>query len=114
MVKTPCQMIVWDVLPAIRAALATELVKNGVAQQDVAKILGIAPSAVSQYLSGKRGYRIVFERPAEKLIEDLAKDIRNGKVPDITARICDICHEMREEPGACATEKRPASSRPSV
>ncbi|HUK39137.1 MAG TPA: helix-turn-helix domain-containing protein, partial [Methanomicrobiales archaeon] len=54
--KAPCQQIVWDVLPAIRAALAAELVKNGVSQQEVAKLLEIAPSAVSQYLSGKRGY----------------------------------------------------------
>jgi len=101
MVKTPCQQIVWDVLPAIRAALAAELVKEGMAQQEVAKFLEIAPSAVSQYLSGKRGYRIVFEGPAEKAIRDLAREIREGSVPDITARICAICHEIRDGQGAC-------------
>jgi hypothetical protein len=52
MVKTPCQQIVWDVLPAIRAALAAELVKQGVSRQEVARLLDTAPSAVSQYLSG--------------------------------------------------------------
>lgn len=106
MVKTPCQQIVWDVLPAIRAALAAELVRNGVSQQEVAKLLEIAPSAVSQYLSGKRGYRIVFEEPVERRIGELARDIRAGQVRDITARICAICHEIRDEPDACASEKQ--------
>ena len=107
MVKTPCQQIVWDVLPAIRAALAAELVKNGISQQEVAKLLELAPSAVSQYLSGKRGYRIVFEGTAERLIGDLAREIRAGGVPDITARICAICQEIRGDEGVCAPLKEP-------
>lgn len=111
MVKTPCQKIVWDVLPAIRAALAAELVKNGVSQQDVAKLLEIAPSAVSQYLSGKRGYRIEFEEPIAKRIGELARDIKAGRVPDITAGICAICHEIRDEPAAaCVSVKEFGSS----
>jgi len=105
MVKTPCQQIVWDVLPAIRAALAAELVKNGISQQKVAELLEIAPSAVSQYLSGKRGYRIVFEGPVEKLIRELALDIKAGGVPDITARICAICHEIQDDRRACVSRE---------
>jgi len=103
MVKTPCQQIVWDVLPAIRAALAAELVRDGMAQLEVARLLEIAPSAVSQYLSGKRGYRIVFEGPTEKAIRELAREIREGTVRDITARICAICHGIRDDQGACPT-----------
>lgn len=107
MVKTPCQQIVWDVLPAIRAALAADLVKNGVSQQEVARLLDIAPSAVSQYLSGKRGYRIVFEGPVVRLIGDLAWNIKAGGVPDVTARICAICHEIRDDQDACASMQEP-------
>jgi len=111
MVKTPCQQIVWDVLPAIRSALALELVKSGVAQQDVARILEIGPPAVSQYLSGKRGYRIEFEEPIVRRIEDLARDLKAGTVTDVTARICAICHEMRgDTPEACVPAKEPGSS----
>ena len=105
MVKTPCQQIVWDVLPAIRAALAAELVKNGVSRQEVARLLDTAPSAVSQYLSGKRGYRIVFEGPAQRLIEDLAREIKAGGVADITGRICSICREVRDDHGPCVSVK---------
>ncbi|MDD1670649.1 MAG: helix-turn-helix domain-containing protein [Methanomicrobiales archaeon] len=101
--KTPCQQIVWDLLPAIRASLAAELVRNGISRQEVARILDIAPSAVSQYLSGKRGYRIVFEGQAESLIGDLAREIRSGGVPDITTRICTICREIRNDQEPCAS-----------
>ena len=110
MVKTPCQQIVWDVLPAIRSALAVELVKSGVSQQDVARILEIGPPAVSQYLSGKRGYRIEFEEPVARRIEELAHDLKAGTVKDVTARICAICHEMRDDPPeSCVPVKEPGS-----
>ena len=112
MVKTPCQQIVWDVLPAIRAALAAELVKNGVSRQEVARLLDTAPSAVSQYLSGKRGYRIVFEPPVQKLIEDLARDIKTGRVTDVTSRICAICREVRGDRGPCLVVQEPGSPDP--
>jgi predicted transcriptional regulator len=106
MVKTPCQQIVWDVLPAIRAALAADLVKKGVSQLEVARLLDMAPSAVSQYLSRKRGYRIEFEDHIRIEIERLAKKIQAGNTSDITAGICAICHELREGDGEpCETKK---------
>jgi len=46
---------VWYGLPAIRAALAKSLKQQGLSQKEVAEKLGIAESAVSQYVSGKRG-----------------------------------------------------------
>ena len=77
--EAPCQKIVWDVLPAIRAAIAVELVRCGVSQVEAARMLEIAPSAVSQYLSGKRGYRIEFENDVKKSIELLAADLKDGQ-----------------------------------
>ena len=68
MEKLPCETIVWNTLPAIRAAIAVEMVRCGLSQKMVASILGMAPSAVSQYLSGKRGYRIVFSDEVSKAI----------------------------------------------
>jgi uncharacterized protein len=94
--EAPCQKIVWDVLPAIRAAIAVELVKCGVSQVEAARMLEIAPSAVSKYLSGKRGYRIEFENDVKASIEQLASDLRGGKDVNLVRRICDICHQLRE------------------
>ena len=93
--ETPCQKIVWDLVPAIRASLAIELVKNGQSQASSAKLLGIAPSAVSQYISGKRGYRIEFKGETKELIEKLAQDLIENKVDDFVVRICQICGSAR-------------------
>ena len=94
--KSPCQNIVWDVLPAIRAAIAVELVRCGVSQVEAARMLEIAPSAVSQYISGKRGYRIEFDRDVKRSIGLLAQDLKEGKQINLIGRICDICRQYVE------------------
>lgn len=100
--ESPCQKIVWDVLPAIRAAIAVELVKCGVSQVEAARMLEIAPSAVSQYLSGKRGYRIEFEDEVKKSIAMLAQDLIDKKKVNVIERICGICRQLREGEDGCA------------
>jgi len=94
--ESPCQKIVWDILPAIRAAIAIELIRYGVSQVEAAHMLEIAPSAVSQYLSGKRGYRIEFEQDVKKSIGLLAQDLKDGKQINLVRRTCDICRQLRE------------------
>ncbi|MEA5037905.1 hypothetical protein SDC9_32442 [bioreactor metagenome] len=104
MVKVPCQQIVWDIIPAIQAALAAELVSLGVSQIQVAAHLSLAPSAVSQYLSGKRGYRIVFDDSIKEVISKLAEDIKSGSVSDddLSAEFCSICRSLRGDK-SCGT-----------
>ncbi len=99
--KLPCQTIVWDVLPAIRAAIAEELVNLGVSQQETARLLDMAPSAISQYLSKKRGYRIEFEDDVKTAIRSIAQDLSNGEVENISHRICGICTMLREPDSGC-------------
>jgi hypothetical protein len=100
--EAPCQKIVWDVLPAIRAAIAVELVKCGVSQVEASRMLEIAPSAVSQYLSGKRGYRIEFEDDVKESITRLAQDLVAKKDINVIERMCGICRQLREGEGGCA------------
>ena len=102
--QAPCQRIVWDVLPAIRAAIAVELVRCGVSQIEASKMLEIAPSAVSQYISGKRGYRIEFEDEVKQSIERLAQDLKEDRVENLVARICAICRQLREEGDRCGSD----------
>lgn len=102
--KAPCEMIVWDVLPAIRAAIAQEMVSAGASQLEAARVLGMAPSAVSQYLSGKRGYRIVFDEEVREEIRKLAGELRDGSATDLQKRVCDICVGVRGSGGACRTD----------
>jgi predicted transcriptional regulator len=101
--ETPCQKIVWDLVPAIRASLAIELVKKGQSQATAAKLLGIAPSAVSQYISGKRGYRIEFQGETKELVEKLAQDLIDNRVADFVVRVCEICVSARGIENKCNT-----------
>ncbi|MDD1717134.1 MAG: transcriptional regulator [Methanoregulaceae archaeon] len=110
--KVPCQEIVWDILPAIRAAIVRELVNQGASQLEAASLLGLAPSAISQYLSGKRGYRIEFEDKVKESIHELARDLKEGKVENLIDRICIICKQLRESPGAVCEEKPGTQIRP--
>lgn len=96
MVKLPCQEVVWDLLPAIRAALAAALVRKGHSQLQAARLLETAPAAISQYLSGKRGYRIEFDDDIKAEIERAADELASGDDADVPARLCAICRSIRE------------------
>ena len=102
--KFPCEIIVWEVLPCIRAALAEELIKRGLSQNEISKMLGITQAAVSQYTSKKRGSRLIFQEEAEEEIKKLADDLVHGSVDDLVMRICKICMEVRAEGAVCKLE----------
>ena len=95
--KSPCEMVVWDVLPSIRAAIAVELVKRDLPQKEISKLLGITPPAVSQYVSKKRGYHIEFGEEIKASISKLAEDLLKKKVDNPVKRICEICRMMRDD-----------------
>jgi len=103
--KSPCEEIVWDVLPSIRAAIAEELIKRGASQKDVSKMLGITPPAVSQYISKKRGYNIEFREDIREAIGRLAEDLIEGGVDDLVERICGVCRLLQEDENACISTK---------
>ena len=105
--KSPCEEIVWDVLPSIRAATAEELVKRGISQKEVSRMLGITPPAVSQYLSKKRGYNIEFREDIRQAIGVLADDLikEDIKGTDLVKRICSICRMLQDDETACISTK---------
>jgi len=102
--KAPCEVIVWDVLPGIRAALAEELVHEGVSQKEASELLGITPAAISQYIAKKRGYKIEFQDAVKAEIKKLATEVRQGRVENVVQRICEICMKLREEGTVCGLD----------
>lgn len=105
--KSPCEEIVWEVLPSIRAATAEELIKRGISQKEVSRMLGITPPAVSQYISKKRGYNIEFRDDIRQAIGVLAEDLIAERVvgTDLVKRICAICRMMQDDDTACISTK---------
>jgi len=97
--KPPCEVVVKDILPAIRAMLVKELIEHHhLSQVEVASKLGITQPAVSQYLRMLRGAgrdRILLKN-IEKYVQMLADDIARGKLKrkQIIERYCLICRTM--------------------
>lgn len=102
--KFPCEIIVWDVLPCIRAALAEEMVKKGLSQSEISKTLGITQAAVSHYTSKKRGSGLSFQDEVKAEIRKLADDLVQGSVEDPVMRICMICMKLRADGTVCKLE----------
>lgn len=97
--KQPCEMSVYEVLPAIRSRLSSYLIRNGgLKQTEVSKLLGITQAAVSLYCSEKRGDEALFESYPQirKSIEELGKEILKGlSASDRQRRICGICRKAQ-------------------
>tara|TARA_Y100000310_G_C20270589_1_gene617812 strand:+ start:251 stop:616 length:366 start_codon:yes stop_codon:yes gene_type:complete len=76
----PQEIEVFYVIPAIRKALARVFTsKHGMSQKQVASLLHITESAVSQYLKQKRGDDIKFGKKETALIENGAKKMLADK-----------------------------------
>ncbi len=72
-----CEYNVKEVLPLIRRALAEELRSRGFSVSEIAEMLGTTPSAVSQYLKGKRGKGIPEEVKEEaRKLADIAERMK--------------------------------------
>jgi predicted transcriptional regulator len=92
--KTPCEIIVWKILPAIRKEFAKKLVKEqGLSQREAAAKLGLTEAAISRYISGKRGVEEIFNGVVSEQITASVKQLVEGngtKVIEETCRICNI------------------------
>ncbi len=105
--KPPCELIVWYVIPTIRAELAKEMIKLGLSQKDVSEKLGITQSAVSQYVKDKRGKGIPVNKQVRKAIKSLAKDVVDGKTShDVIPGICAVCCIVKSSGSLCDLHRR--------
>ncbi len=88
----PCNVLFWRILPAVRRELARILVEErGFSRRAAAKVLGVTPAALSQYLSGKRGGPV----------PEWVRDYLRGRVDAGDLDVCRIVLELREHPCFC-------------
>ncbi len=96
--KTPCEIIVWNIVPIIRKEFAKNLIENhGLNQKKVADKLGITESAVSRYVSGKRG---ILEITDDEILNEIKKSsnkiaAENGSV--VIEETCRICRLLKSK-----------------
>jgi predicted transcriptional regulator len=95
----------------MRALVARELsTVYHMKQEDVALLLGITQSAVSQYMRNARGKAIAIDGIEE--VQDLVRGLADGLARDafskrqITRRYCEACQVIREKRVLCSLHKR--------
>ena len=71
----PQEIEAWYVLPLIRKELAFAMKEEGFDQKKIAKLLGITPAAVSQYINKKRASDFEIENVLKKEFKFSAKEI---------------------------------------
>ena len=98
MKRTPCEYIVWNILPSIRNEIVRSLIKDfGLNQKEAAERLGITPAAVCLYLSDKRGnIKIKDEKIIKEIRISTEKIIKNKKI-NIVNEICRICKIIKSK-----------------
>lgn len=101
--ELPQEIEIWYVIPAIRKALVAELKKHSLKQNEIAKLLGITESAVSQYGKDKRAAQCYTAFTISPMKEELAAsanhiladpDNRSAAVKEIN-RLCKIIREKK-------------------
>ena len=94
--KISCETAVWNVLPVIRKEFAKNLIENhGLNQRKVADVLGITESAVSRYVSGKRGNLEISDNKILKEIQKSTNRIVERNDKTVLVEICRICNLLK-------------------
>lgn len=92
-------------IPVVRAWIATKLVKRGFRVKEVARVLNLTPSAVTQYVKGRRGSRVAelnkYESILDQLVEKAAARIKNNGPPIELTELSDVAYQIS---GAATSE----------
>ena len=102
----PCEIAVKSVIPAIKAAMAKELVeKYSLKQNQVAEALGISQSAVSKYTRQVRGHVIEIDdiEEIQPLINNMINLLINGNPEraEFLSLFCKTCMTIRKKVLMC-------------
>lgn len=99
--KPFCEAVVFDILPAVRAIVATKLITDyGFSQTQAARRMGVSQPAISQYKRNLRGARsrILEKYPqVAELAGSIAVRIASGRDGGGTSTItfCELCRKIR-------------------
>jgi len=90
--KTPQEIEVWYVLPAIRRECAKEMRSKGLKQKEIAVLLDVTEAAISQYMHAKRANELIFPEDVKNAVtQAIERIIRDKKVLlEETFRICEL------------------------
>ncbi len=111
----PQEIEVYYIIPTIRKYFAVFMKEKGISQKEIASLLCIQESTVSQYLSNRRASLIKFSENIENEIRKSASQVKNqvdlvretNKVLKLireTGEICSIHKKIANIPEKCTPE----------
>lgn len=93
-----CKTTINEIMPAVRAVIAVNMLKRGFTQKEISKKLGITQPAISQYKKSLRGGLadlIKNNKEMNSYINKLTDEVAQ-KGLDISTVFCDICEKTRK------------------
>ena len=94
--KTPCEIIVWNIVPVIKSEFAKSLVNEfGLNQRETAIKLGTTEASISRYISGKRGALEITDKEILKEIKNSAGKISKENGHNVIEETCRICRLLK-------------------
>jgi predicted transcriptional regulator len=98
--KPPCELIVTKMLPSFRSAIVKALIEeHSMKQMEIAEMLGLSQSAVSQYITSARASDDRFISTFPEITEyarKVAADIRQGQLKGSEISFCGPCQSIRD------------------
>ena len=92
-IRPRCEIIVQYVLPVIRAEMALRMKDEGISQAQIARILGVTPAAVTQYVKSKRG-TAGQETEVLEVIDEYLEEYKDDPEA-LSVHICDVCNKIK-------------------
>ena len=105
----PQEVEVFYILPAIRSRMASALKGQGMKQKDIAGLLCVQESTISQYMTSKRAADVKFNGVIDKEIAAAVKRIRTKE--DLIRETQRILELARKEKILCNVHKAVADVR---
>lgn len=97
--KHPQEIEVWYILPAVRKELVLVLKEKNLSQKEIAQLLNVTESAISQYTKSKRAKEIVFNDKVKEFIKHSATKIKDSTTA--YQQIRKICEFIRISKALC-------------
>ncbi|HLD38379.1 MAG TPA: transcriptional regulator [Candidatus Nanoarchaeia archaeon] len=102
----PQEVEVWYLIPALRRELSKIFISDfKLSQKQISEVLGITESAVSQYLSSKRGDELKFSKKEIDKIKKFAKKIMADKKHS-KEHFYKLCLDLRGTKSLCELHKK--------
>ncbi len=105
-------IVVQYILPALRVAIARELIEeHDLKKMEAAERMEVTPAAITQYLNRSRGDMastvIKHSSRVMDLVSEIASSLAEGETPPDTLimKMCQACHIVRSEELICELHK---------